>query len=97
MTTEELEKLDEPAIDPGPRHIVGPGFDNASVTDKIANVVLRPISRTPRIFYIGLFGAFCLMQLLLIAATWLFYKGVGVWGIVILCKPKVREAFRSKP
>jgi molybdopterin-containing oxidoreductase family membrane subunit len=83
VTTEELEKLDEPAIDPGPYHIVGPGHTNTTVTNKIANVVLRPIKRTPMVFYLGLFGAFCVMQLLLIAAVWLFYKGVGVWGIMI--------------
>ncbi|MBV8817508.1 MAG: polysulfide reductase NrfD [Acidobacteriaceae bacterium] len=79
----KVEEYDTPAIDPGPDHIVGPGFTNATVTDKIANVVLRPLRSTPWQFFLGLFVAFMLMQALLLGAAWLFYRGVGAWGVVI--------------
>ena len=80
MTTEEL---DGKAIDPGPDKIVGPGYDYGSVSDKISNVVLSPVKKTPREWFLGLGIAFMLMQGLLIAACYLFYKGVGIWGIQI--------------
>ena len=80
MKTEDIERK---AIDPGPDKIIAPGYTYGSVTDKIANVVLRPISTTPKQWWISLFIAFCAMQGLLAGAFWLFYKGVGVWGIVI--------------
>ena len=80
MTTEEL---DERVIDPGPDKIVGPGYDYGSVSDKISNVVLRPVKKTPRQWFLGLAIAFMLMQGLLLAACYLFYAGVGIWGIQI--------------
>ncbi len=83
MKVEELEALEKPAIDPGTDHIVGPGFTNATVTDKIANVALRPFRSTPMVWFLGIGIAFMLMQGLLIGSAWLFYKGVGVWGVVI--------------
>ena len=55
LNTEELEPK---AIDPGPNKIIGPGFDYGTVTDKIANVVLQPIERTPKQWWISLFLAF---------------------------------------
>ncbi len=78
-----VEELDKPAIDPGPTQIVGPGYTFASVTDKIGGVVLRPMKRTPWQWFGGLFIAFMMMQALLFGATWLLYKGVGVWGIMV--------------
>ncbi len=78
-----VEELDKPAIDPGPLQIVGPGFNNATVTDKIANVALRPIRSTPWQWFAGIFVAFIVMQGLFVGAAWLFYKGVGVWGVMI--------------
>jgi Ni/Fe-hydrogenase subunit HybB-like protein len=80
VTTEEL---DERVIDPGPDKIVGPGYDYGSVSDKISNVVLRPVNKTPKQWFLGLAVAFMLMQLLLLASCYLFYAGVGVWGIMI--------------
>ena len=80
LNTEELEPK---VIDPGPDKIIAPGFNYATVTDKIAGVVLKPIQTTPKQWWISLFLAFVAMQGLLAGAFWLFYKGVGVWGIVI--------------
>ncbi len=61
--------------------VVAPGHTLATVTDKIANVVLRRKIGLGWLF--GLFVAFGVMQLLVISAGWLFIKGVGVWGINI--------------
>src|SRR5580698_1221956 len=80
LNTEELEPK---VIDPGPDHIIAPGFNNLTVTEKIAGVVLKPIQTTPKQWWISLLLAFVAMQGLLAGAFWLFYKGVGVWGIVI--------------
>ncbi len=80
LNTDELEPK---VIDPGPDKIIAPGFNYTTVTDKIANVVLQPIEKTPKPWWISLFLAFVAMQGLAAGAVWLFYKGVGVWGIVI--------------
>jgi Ni/Fe-hydrogenase subunit HybB-like protein len=77
---------EEPAvatIDPGPEKVLGPGHDYASVTAKISGVVYRPFLKTPPQMFIGFGLAFLLVNLLLIAVTWLFLQGVGIWGIMI--------------
>ena len=61
--------------------VIDPGHRLASVTDKIAGIVLRRKIGLGWLF--GLFVAFGVMQLLVIAAGWLFIKGVGIWGINI--------------
>ena len=81
--TEEVVRPIPPDIDPGPDSVLGPGHDNATVTDKIAGVIYSPLRKTPKQWFFAFAAAFSLLQLLLIAAAWLFYRGVGVWGIVI--------------
>ena len=81
--TEEVVRPIPPDIDPGPDSVLGPGHDNATITDKIAGVIYSPLRKTPKQWFFALAAGFSLLQLLLIAAAWLFYKGVGVWGIVI--------------
>jgi Ni/Fe-hydrogenase subunit HybB-like protein len=80
LPTQELE---ERSLDPGVDHIVGPGFDYGNVTDKISNVVLRPLNRMPRQWYIALGIGFVVMQLLFVSMAFLFFVGVGIWGIII--------------
>jgi len=70
-------------IDPGPREVLGPGHDFGTVTDKIGGVVYQPFLKTPKQMFIGFACAFILVNVLLVSVTWLFYKGVGIWGIVI--------------
>ena len=70
-------------VDPGPEKVIGPGHDYDTVTDKISGVIYRTMRQTPKQLYIGFACAFVLVNLFLVAVTWLFYKGVGVWGIVI--------------
>ena len=83
MKTEDVVRPIPPDIDPGPDHVLGPGHDIATVTDRIAGVIYQPLAKTPKPWFFAFAAAFALLQLLLISATWLFYKGVGVWGIVI--------------
>ena len=61
--------------------IVGPGHTFASVTDKIASLVLR--KKTPIGWFIGFAIVFGLFNLLLVSIAYLLVKGVGIWGINI--------------
>jgi molybdopterin-containing oxidoreductase family membrane subunit len=63
---------------PEPPPVIAPGHTAASVTDKIAAVVLQ---RTPRWFYPALAVSFAGLMLFLYAVTVLFAKGVGIWGL----------------
>ena len=79
-------KPEEPPVatlDPGPTKVLGPGHDYASVTGKISGVVYRPFLKTPWQLFAGFGIAFLLVNLLMVAVTWLFARGVGIWGIMI--------------
>jgi Ni/Fe-hydrogenase subunit HybB-like protein len=58
--------------------IVAPGYTTATVTDKISAVVLQ---RTPRWWYVAFGISFLVLMMFLTAVTWLFAKGVGIWGV----------------
>jgi Ni/Fe-hydrogenase subunit HybB-like protein len=72
--------VNSPEIRRLPR-VLEPGYNYASVTDKIASIVLtRPVS----LGWLGGFSiAFTLMMVLLGSIAWLITKGVGIWGINI--------------
>src|SRR6266705_3362058 len=78
MADSPADKLAEQGL---PAPILGPGYDYASVTDKISAIVL--IRRPPRWWILGFAGAFSLVMLLLYSITYLFAVGVGIWGIQI--------------
>src|SRR5262245_49369586 len=59
--------------------VLAPGHDYRSVTEKISGVVLTRSAPLPWFAGIGI-GLFLLFTLAL-AATWLFLKGVGIWGV----------------
>jgi molybdopterin-containing oxidoreductase family membrane subunit len=59
--------------------IVGPGHTFASVTDKIASLVLQ--KRTPLGWFIGFAIGFSMLNLLLVSVAYLLAKGVGIWGL----------------
>ena len=61
--------------------ILGPGYDYASVTDKISAIVLS--RRTPKWWIIGFVVSFALVILLMVSVTYLLVAGVGIWGIQI--------------
>src|SRR5262245_9753810 len=58
--------------------VVAPGHTPATVTDRISEVVLQ---KTPRWWFLGFGIAFAFLNLFLIGVSWLFWKGVGVFGI----------------
>lgn len=59
--------------------VVGRGQTIGSVTDKISSLVLS--RGTPLWWLIGLAVTFSLVMLLLYCVTWLFIKGIGIWGV----------------
>ncbi|HEY1663559.1 MAG TPA: NrfD/PsrC family molybdoenzyme membrane anchor subunit [Verrucomicrobiae bacterium] len=52
-----------------------------SVTEEIGSIVLT--KKQPRSWWFGAGLAFTLLMMLLFAVSWLFYRGVGIWGINI--------------
>ena len=75
--------IDDPRIDPrtGEYEVIAPGHTFRSVTQKIAGLVLT--SNTPLGWFGGLTVAGGVATLLVIAMTWLFLKGIGIWGVTI--------------
>ena len=61
--------------------VIDEGHSLASVSDKIAGIVLKRKTTLGWIF--GFLISFAVLQNLVAGATWLFIKGVGVWGINI--------------
>ena len=71
----------DPSLEREASLLLAQGATPRSVTDQISEIPLK--GPHPR-FWWGVFAvAFALVCLLLCAITWLFVKGVGVWGINI--------------
>ena len=61
--------------------VIQPGHTFASLTDKMASIVLRrPITNG---WLFGMVICFLILQWFLLAVCYLFYRGVGVWGVNI--------------
>ena len=59
--------------------VIGPGHTYATVTDKISSIVL---TRKWSLHWLAGFGfAFLLVMLLMVATTYLFVEGIGIWGV----------------
>jgi molybdopterin-containing oxidoreductase family membrane subunit len=72
LNSPEIRRLDP---------VLEPGHTYASVTDKIAAVVLtRPLGLG---WLAGFALAFTIVMMLFVAVSWLIIKGVGIWGINI--------------
>src|ERR1700747_2475604 len=82
MATRDLSTND-PRLDPitGEVVVIAPGPVFKSVTEKISRIVLTP--HTPVGWFLGLLIAGGGVTLLLTCLTWLFLKGVGIWGLDI--------------
>jgi Ni/Fe-hydrogenase subunit HybB-like protein len=78
MADSPADKLAEQSLE---APIIGPGYDYASVTDKISAIVLS--RRPPKWWILGFAVAFALVMVLLVSLTYLFAVGVGIWGIQI--------------
>jgi Ni/Fe-hydrogenase subunit HybB-like protein len=61
--------------------LVAPGHSFASVTDKIASIVLARQLRYGWVIGFGI--SFAITMLLFFSIAWLLVKGVGIWGINI--------------
>ncbi|HEU0138244.1 MAG TPA: NrfD/PsrC family molybdoenzyme membrane anchor subunit [Bryobacteraceae bacterium] len=59
--------------------VIAPGHTYSTVTDKIASIVLT--RKTPRGWLIGFGISFLLFMMLMAAVTYLFARGVGIWGV----------------
>ena len=69
----------KPAYAPPP--VIAPGHTFASVTEKIASIVLT--RRHPLSWFFGFFVGLMGLAMLGLALTWLLIKGTGIWGINI--------------
>src|SRR5881227_2029025 len=63
-----------------PTNLLAPGQTYESVNKTIAEI---PLTRAPMSWTVGFFVAFLLLMMFLVAITWLFAKGVGIWGVNI--------------
>ncbi len=73
----------DPMIDPrtGEYAVIAPGHNFKSVTQKLAGIVLT--SNTPLGWFFGLIVAAGVATGVVIGLTWLFLKGVGIWGVTM--------------
>ena len=80
MATREV-RTNNPGVDPatGEFRVVGVGETFRSVTDKITRIVLTPHTPLGWLALFGIAGAGA--TVLLVAVTWLFLQGVGIWAI----------------
>ncbi len=74
--TDDPERID-PAT--GEYRVIAPGQTFRSVTEKITRIVLTPNTPLGWFAIFGVAGAGATM--LLVAVTWLFLKGIGIWAI----------------
>ena len=66
-------------LEPGDPPVLAPGHDFGTVNDKITSIVLRrPLGLG---WTFAAFVGFVFINVLLMAVTYLFLKGVGIWGI----------------
>src|SRR6185503_601715 len=79
MSDEPRETIERP---PGGRNpVIAPGHTFATVTDKISAIVLT--RRTPTHWLIPFAVASTLLMVFLWAVTYLFVRGVGIYGVKI--------------
>ena len=75
-----VENLQHPGVTGPPvSGFIEPGHSNETVSEKIAAVVLK--LKTPLSWFIGFAISFSMLQLFFISATYLLFKGTGIWGI----------------
>lgn len=59
------------------------GHTLATVSDKIAEVTLRPMAKMPKFWYGGILIGLTVVQLLFVAVYTLIVRGTGIWGLNI--------------
>src|SRR6185437_13924820 len=82
MATKDVP-VNDPMLDPvtGEFAVIAPGHTFKSVTEEISRIVLT--THTPLGWFAGfaIAGGFVIM--LMVALTWLFVKGIGIWAVAI--------------
>src|SRR5947209_4238280 len=74
-----MAAADASPSEPHGEHVLAPGHTFGSVTDKISSLVLiRPYNWR---WLTGFAIAFSLLMLLTVAVSYLFMKGIGIWGL----------------
>src|SRR5919109_542760 len=73
------EPTSDKPVTTGRYDVIGPGHTFGSVTDKISAIVLT--GKTPAGWLIGFALSFLLVMTLLVAVTYLFVAGIGIWGV----------------
>jgi len=70
-------------VDPvtGEYRVIAPGHTFKSVTEEVSRIVLT--RHTPLGWWFGFMVASSVVGILIIAVSWLFLKGVGIWAITI--------------
>jgi pimeloyl-ACP methyl ester carboxylesterase len=63
-----------------PTNLLAPGQTYETVNATIADI---PLKRAPGLWWVGFIIASLLLLMFLVAVTWLFIKGVGIWGVNI--------------
>src|SRR4051812_28541061 len=79
--TESLAPIEDPnaaVVGTGVPPVLAPGHTFGSVTDKISSIVLT--RRPPLWWYVGFGFAFLLTIMLCVSVSYLFLKGIGIWG-----------------
>jgi len=61
-----------------PAPVIAPGHTHRSVTDKLSSIVLT--KNTPTAWFVTTAIGFMFIMGLMASLTWLFLKGVGIWG-----------------
>jgi molybdopterin-containing oxidoreductase family membrane subunit len=61
-----------------PLPLIGPGQNARTITDKLTSVVLTP--HTPLAWFVVMGIGFLLLMALMVSITYLFAKGIGIWG-----------------
>ena len=75
------ETTHEGPVPAGVFPIIEPGHTFATITEKISSIVVR--RGTPLFWLAAFVPAFMILNIMMVAIAWLFYKGVGVWGVNI--------------
>ncbi len=82
MATAPITEVDNTWDDPTRRApLVTGGHDFASVTESVCRNAELPIRQTPRAWYVAFAISAALTGLLLAMIAYLFFVGVGVWGV----------------
>jgi len=61
-----------------PAPVIGPGHSYRTITEKLTSIVLT--YNTPLAWFIVTFVGFTFLMGLMVALTYLFAKGIGIWG-----------------